>query len=243
MELIYVRKNLKNLIVSNHHNEAARYIQDNLGVINTVDNKGNTLLHFAVTVKKPQIIRKLILLNCDMFIQNNLGETAFFIACKKGYIFIVKLFLSFLSLIDKSRIISNVEYFNGFSPLLISYKERHYPICKLLILNGADYIATNWRGFRISNFHLHTLFRDSLVQFVRIEVSRTDNVIKKESISTEPPTFLLNDHAEMLVELKKNCPICLEDYKKEEVVFIKECHHPVCKQCFPKLDKCYFCRK
>ena len=61
-------------------------------------------------------------------------------------------------------------------------------------------------------------------------------------IIKEVPTFLANEHIEMLIELKKTCQICFEPYQKDKVVIMKKCGHAVCATCFSKLDKCHMCR-
>jgi Ankyrin repeats (3 copies) len=248
---------MKNLLRLNRIDDLIHYINRESFHIQDVDTEGNTLLHFAVILKKIPVIRCILgLRNCNMIVQNNAGETAFFIACKNGYIFMVNIFFELATRIQKRHLIMTSEFSEGFSPLLIAYRNGHYPICKALINKGADYNASNWSGLRISRIHLDTVFRDCISRFVARQTRRrnrerrqeiyypvTQSVQPTEPIKVEPPNHLLNEHAGMLVELKRQCPICFEEYKKDGVMFIKECHHPVCVDCHPRLTKCHFCRK
>ena len=179
--------------------------------------------------------------------------------------------------VNKESLITTAEFSNGLTPLLAAYRDRHYPICKVLISHGADYMATSWNGYRIEPTHLSTIFRNVIHQYItphrpirilrrRVTITPFEQRMNRiglasaiaESpviryvlpspavvlpVNVEKPNFFLTEHMEMLVELKKQCPICFDEYRKDEVVFIKECHHPVCKTCHKQLDKCYFCRK
>ena len=52
--------------------------------------------------------------------------------------------------------------------------------------------------------------------------------IKEDEVSV--PTFHINEHIEMMVELKKTCPICFTEFQKENTILLK-CFHALCTGC------------
>ncbi len=269
-------------------------------------NFGTTLLHSAVRYKKHDIVILLLdMLNASTDIKDNLGQTAFYQACERGQLYIVKIFTTHR--IDISNFLNISNETTGMTPLLVAYQNNHYPICKWLISKGAYYDHVAFNGFHISHEHLDTRFRIQVnaqeylrsrtpqtgpIRRVRRRIGFTpyvDNtsrisedhtpvdglyaystpslLVRGTSITSTPsapapstdeqptiifdnrskiineiPTFLANEHIEMMIELKKTCQICFEPYEKDKVVIMKKCGHAVCVTCFSKLDKCHMCR-
>ncbi|XP_066138713.1 ankyrin-2-like [Euwallacea fornicatus] len=103
---------------------------------NIIDNHGNTPLHVAVINNLSEIAD--FLLTCDdinVNCQNFYGETALFLAGKRGYLNLVEILI-------KAGCDVNLPTLEDTTPLHISVK---YPeIVKKLILNGAEMNATDY---------------------------------------------------------------------------------------------------
>jgi len=238
--------------------------------VNRQDSRtGDTLLHYAVNMRKFNVIEALLNnLNASPNIVNFKGETAFYTACKNGHIFIVNFFVNKFREGGGMRNFMEIRDFTyELSPLLVAYQGNHIPICKVLISNGADYNYRTLYGYGIPQQKMNTVFRFSLpINFVTPQVPRRHRVtilrrnpevvitpfetrmsrmrVDDEKTPVKMPSYLMMQHSEMLVELKKSCPICFEEYKTGEIQFMDGCYHPVCATCHPKLQsKCYFCRK
>lgn len=240
-------------------------------------NFGTTLLHYAVRNKKHDIVTLLLdILNASTDIQDNLGQTAFYSACERGCMYIVKIFTTHR--VNISTFLNKPDS-RGMTPLLVAYQNNHNPICKWLISKGADYNHVSSNGFHIESEHLESRFitQVNMIRYLRTPYSETsrrvrrrigftpisthsvDNtpssppsrfIVRGTSIFSTPtiqeekevPTFLANEHIDMMIELKKTCQICYEPYQKDKVVIMKKCGHSACSTCFSKLDKCHMCR-
>ena len=99
---------------------------------NEVDNKGNTVVHYAVLcgdLKWLKFISKIFNLNC--FLKNNLGNTPFISACMNNNQDIVKYFLNNLPNINwKNK--------NGQTALHAAIFNGNNDIIELLLKNKAD---------------------------------------------------------------------------------------------------------
>ena len=240
-------------------------------------NFGTTLLHYAVRNKKHDIVTLLLdILNASTDIQDNLGQTAFYSACERGCMYIVKIFTTHR--VNISTFLNKPDS-RGMTPLLVAYQNNHNPICKWLISKGADYNHVSSNGFHIESEHLESRFitQVNMIRYLRTPYSETsrrvrrrigftpisthsvDNtpssppsrfIVRGTSIFSTPtiqeekevPTFLANEHIDMMIELKKTCQICYEPYQRGKVVIMKKCGHSACSTCFSKLDKCHMCR-
>ena len=49
-------------------------------------------------------------------------------------------------------------------------------------------------------------------------------------VKVDTPIFHINEHIEMLIELKKTCPVCLSEFQKENTILLK-CFHALCIDC------------
>ena len=113
-------------------------IIEKYNLYNQVDIKTNqTILHVAIRKKNIKVIKHLLTMPICVELNRKIldrcnGESPLHIACRKGYIFIVKL------LINKSK--SDIEFRNldGFRPIVIAYLNGNYPIVRFLYENGAD---------------------------------------------------------------------------------------------------------
>ena len=240
-------------------------------------NFGVTLLHTAVRYKKPDIVIFLLdILNASTDIQDNFGQTAFYHACERGYIYIVKIFTTHI--VNISTFLNKPDS-RGMTPLLVAYQNNHNPVCKWLITKGADYNHVSLNGFHIESEHLENRFitQVNMMRYLRTPYTETSRRVRRrigftpisapsvdntptspqprlitsifstpvtiqEENEKEVPTFLANEHIDMMIELKKTCQICFEPYQKDKVVIMKKCGHSACSTCFSKLDKCHMCR-
>ena len=64
----------------------------------------------------------------------------------------------------------------------------------------------------------------------------------KEESKDTLPSHIINDHIEMMIELKKSCTICYNEYKGNQIIFLK-CWHHLCTECYSNIDKCHICRE
>ncbi len=80
------------------------------------------------------------------------------------------------------------------------------------------------------------LERAKLAILERLE--RLEREIKDERINS----YAITSYIEMLIETKKYCSICLEEFEKDKTVLLK-CWHPVCLTCNENIDKCPICRE
>jgi ankyrin repeat protein len=99
---------------------------------NEVDNKGNTVVHYAVQcgdLKWLKFIAKNFNLNC--FLKNNSGNTPFIIACIHNHKDIVRYFLNNLPNINwKNK--------NGQTALHAAIFKGNIDIIEILLKNKAD---------------------------------------------------------------------------------------------------------
>lgn len=99
---------------------------------NEEDNKGNTVVHYAVQcgdLKWLKFISKNFNLNC--FLKNNLGNTPFILACINNHFDIVKYFLNDLPNINwKNK--------NGQTALHAAIFNGNIEIIDILLKNKAD---------------------------------------------------------------------------------------------------------
>jgi hypothetical protein len=158
----------------------------------------------------------------------------------------------------------------GFSPLLAAYSNRHYPICNLLIENGADMNKIAYNNYQISTFDKLYKFSnarqiyENRINFqigliptpIRTPVTRTPIRIlfqtqertrnneesKEKNQNQTAPFFFIKEYMEMLVQTKKTCPICMEEYKENNVKIFDKCFHNSCYECYSKINKCHYCR-
>ncbi len=90
---------------------------------------------------------------------------------------------------------------------------------------------------RLERERLERLERER-VERERLERERVEREIKDERINS----YAITSYIEMLIETKKYCSICLEEFEKDKTVLLK-CWHPVCLTCNENIDKCPICRE
>ena len=138
----FIRENRVDAIIVNIR-------RGNIDPDSIIGNNGDTLLHIAIRYKKSDVVSALInIANASVNIKNFKGETAFFMACERGLIFFVKMFLTQRR--NHSRYIDITDN-NGMTPLLIAHSRLNKPICEHLIYNGADFNRVSLNGYSIAN--------------------------------------------------------------------------------------------
>ena len=255
-----IMHSMETMIVQNSYNSIERILYNGFDT-NYRGNYGTTILHSAVRYKKKYLVQLLLFrFNASPIVQDFLGKTAFFSACERGFIKIVTLFLD---LSNNQTFINKYDH-NGMTPLLIAYKNKNYPICKLLIRKGSDINASAFDSFKIPDRDKYTIFRDFVniestpittprvprrihrrIEFTtpsvnshvstptatrmprRIEFTPYVNTSQVPSTEEEKkedpiPSYFLNNHINMMIELKKSCDICLEFYESGKVVIMKK---------------------
>ena len=213
---------------------------------------GDTLMHLIVRSNNISIC-EMIKEDFDQFnllidVQNNKGETPIMLSCKYGYFRFLKYIID-----NYSNYNINKRDVNGMSALLIACKYGYYDIVKYLISKcSADYSINSYYGYNIPINFVNDIIRDNrntqMIEYDRERFITCKNNIKQyvkarnnRAIIKEIPSNILNDHIEMLIELKKNCPVCFEDYIKDEIILSK-CYHFICIKCYDKIIFCPICR-
>jgi ankyrin repeat protein len=219
-------------------------------IISLSNLRSETLLHIAVKFKRINIIQYLL----NNFIQlkivkNSKGETPFFQACKYGYIYIVRLFLNSQDFMSFINIKDNYNY----SPLLKSYKKRHYPIATLLLEKGADWNVMSIDGYIIpQNFIYNFINRNNMrfqqlifspISSPRINLNKTENTILKV---IKPNIEIINTIKQLYINKNELCPITYEPLTIE-TSSITSCYHAFDKNAiqdwFKTKNNCPVCRE
>jgi hypothetical protein len=76
----------------------------------------------------------------------------------------------------------------------------------------------------------------------RLERERLERERREREIKERINSYAITSYIEMLIETKKYCSICLEEFEKDKTVLLK-CWHPVCLTCNEHIDKCPICRE
>ena len=170
------------------------------------DFKSNqTILHVAIKNKNIKVIKHLLtyvdlnrkILDCN-------GESPLHLACRRGYIFIVKL------LINKSK--SDIEFRNieGHRPIVIAYLNGNYPIVRFLYENGADSksqkIPTSFMNL------LKTKHNNEIINKCENEMKRNNEINHHYDIIKK----VIENEKEMINKEKSKFNLHVILYKQEE---------------------------
>ena len=200
--------------------------------INIKGRYGDTIIHIIMMCDDIHLFEMLRRdfreINDIVDIQNYEGKTPIMIACEYGYL----RFIKYLFLHSKSThyytnfdININKRDLKGMTAVLIAYKNRFYEIVKYLILEcKADYTLNSYNGYNIP-------------------ISFVNNILKNEKTKLCIPLHILNEHMDMMIELKKTCPVCFDEYKNNKIIKTN-CNHFLCIECYEKIinEKCPTCR-
>lgn len=220
-----------NLMTMRYSNKKIIQIINENNLYNPIDNA--IILYIAVKHKNIKIINHLLSiedLNRNV-LDKNTGESPLHLACRKGYIYIVKL------LINKSK--SDLEFrnINGHRPIVVAYLHGNLSIARFLYDNGSDgnshkipksfinKIITKKNNDRINEYQIkikEKLKNDSELkeEFEKIHkiIAIEKDIIKKEKSN-------LNIHLMLYLEDKKNNSEKLQkDREKINREYIKLLH-------------------
>ena len=200
--------------------------------LNIKGRYGDNIMHLLVMCDNINLFEMLRRdfreINDIVDIQNYEGKTPLMLACEYGHL----RFIKYLFLHSKSThyytnfdININKRDLKGMTAVLIAYKNRFYEMVKYLVSEcKADYTLNSYDGYNIP------------INFV-------NNILKNEKPTVYIPLHILNEYINMLVELKKTCPVCFDEYKNNKIVKT-ECNHFFCEECYEKIknQKCPTCR-
>jgi hypothetical protein len=208
--------NLKDAIINDRINFIRYKLINNHFPINYRSNlNGRTLLHNAVLYKKVRIIKMLLELGALRNILDNMGRTAFFLACKNGLVTIVRIFLRYS--IRQPDIDMEIPDDIGNTPLLISLYNNHYIIAKYLIENGANY---NLR--RIPRELINRLFEFSVQGQ---QINRSPILVSENRVTViKPKKEIIDMIIKLSIDKKENCPIKLVPLEFETSI-VTSCYH------------------
>jgi ankyrin repeat protein len=222
--------------------------------LNTKNAEGNTVLHISSKRGKQNVL-DMLLIDFGHLIQinqkNYQRKTAFGLACENGYLNIVQ------SLLEIPNIeINNVD-FGGYIPILKTYKNGYINVLQFLI----KYTIANYNFRRFTEYipiSVINFLENTEIEFSRlprrpnwiVERSRYQPRIISlgflqnfEQQIKKIPKYFINEHMDMLVELKKSCLVCYEEFEKNKISISEKCFHYFCNDCFSKIhSKCPLCR-
>lgn len=246
--------------IQNFHGKTAFFLACEFGFINIVKNV--FLRDFDNhSVDSRQWIYNFI------HIRDNGGYTPLLIAYKNHNIPVCKVLVEHgaklddvahdgFAIVDRSPFWSSLIVFQGRSgapgivrttrvPLLVPRRRRIRRILQRTVtLNEPTQISTPQNDTIspiIRSLSFSPLVSTSQV-FNHSFSEPTPEPVSQSTDEKETPVFFIKEHIDMLVGLKKSCPICLEGYETDKVVIFKKCFHTSCSDCFQKIDKCHYCR-
>lgn len=214
---------------------------------NIEDNEGNTPLFLSCSRGFFNIVKLFTnkLTHRQMDAPNNEGITPLLISYRNGHMHITKFLL-------KKGCNFNYIGFDGFR------LPRHFVDQTLEFIRRRDQIRVTPQRLEIEQIRTEEIVRERIInseadRIIRFRHSeeRRERIINSElrqqppliQIKKEIPNHVMNDHIEMLIELKKTCPVCYEHYESEKYVpVMTKCFHSLCVQCFSKVDECPICR-
>ena len=234
---------------------------------NIEDNEGDTPISLACKHGHFYIVRlladKLTVREFDN--PNNQGLTPLLVSYKNGHIPIAKFLL-------KKGCNYNIVSFEGFrlqedfvNQTLRPLRERRrrnlleqQEIRRRLQIERRQIERQREIDRQIQNDReRERIFRPSHVLIrLRNTEERNERVVNTElrqppplvQIKKEIPNHVMSDHIEMMIELKKSCPICCEIYETEKIKpIMTKCGHSLCIQCLSKINEstkkeCPICR-
>lgn len=225
--------NLRDAIINDRINFIRYKLINNNFPINYRFN-GRTLLHVAVLHKKNMIVKLLLQLGASRSILDNIGRTAFFIACKNGFINIVRIFLRYS--IRQPEPDMEIPDDQGNTPLLITLYNGHYTLAKYLIENGATYDIR-----RLPQQIVHRLF-----DFTPAQIHTSPILTTKRHIEIiKPKKEIIDTIIKLSIDKKENCPIKFSPLEFETSV-LTSCYHVFDKESinewYSKNKNCPVCR-
>ena len=216
------------LVSQDNDADIRRYIRNGFNPYTSLKyrNTGDTIMHIAARHNSLKTIKLLKMeFGISPTIKNDKSETPLFISASLGKLNIFKYLLSctFFTNLDIPDI-------NGYTPLLIAYKNGYYDIARMLIRKGCVYSCRSYDNYYIPLYFIYNTF----------------NEIEKERITIQNhkkiAPHIKNQLIELLIEAKKECSICYYPYEKNKTN-VTDCGHHACTDCLSKLKKCHICRK
>ena len=115
-------------------------------MLDTINNKKETILHIAVILNKPEMCRKIMIHGADVNKQDKYGDTPLHIACRKGYMDCVQTLTRPLEWQEVKTLSYNIPMYpipqsseirncKGQTCLHLAVKNRHYDIIYHLVHN------------------------------------------------------------------------------------------------------------
>ncbi|KHN46751.1 Putative ankyrin repeat protein [Glycine soja] len=134
--------------------------------VDSVDQNGDTLLHVAISKRRPDLVQLLLEFNADVESKNRSGETALESACSSGEELIVELLLAHKANTERTES-------SSLGAIHLSAREGHVEVLRLLLMKGARVDSLTKDGYTA----LHLAVREGLRDCVRLLLAnegRTD---------------------------------------------------------------------
>jgi ankyrin repeat protein len=228
------------MLVSISHNkkrDIRNILQQHGYLINCPFDSGNTLLHYAVLYKKPDIVKMLIFdFFADQTLRNESGITPLHYACRYGYFYIIRILLT------QTYICLDIPCSQNVYPLSIALVNMNYPIAKFLVAKGANIdVLTDLEMGILSR--LYTEHEFEYISFVNSRSKFVQVNNKKEYY--KPPKDVVDIIIKSKIDKDEKCPITLEPLKPETTA-LTSCFHAFDKTYletwFSSKDECPVCR-
>jgi uncharacterized protein len=139
-------ENMKEMFLKAAANDVLYFFQTQLNLLET-DERGQSLLHYAVRTSAKQVIDYLLDNDIDINIQDKNGETALFDCCKKGKLSIAK------QLIRKFANV-NLKNFKGEQAIHLAAAKADYDMVKLLLEAGGTLNEKTRDGHSVIHYAL-----------------------------------------------------------------------------------------
>ncbi|NP_001298198.1 NF-kappa-B inhibitor alpha-like isoform X1 [Biomphalaria glabrata] len=166
--------------------------------LNYCNHLWQTPLHLAVLTNQPTVVRRLLCAGADATCQDKDGNTPLHIACREGYVDIVRYLLSPVQEEELCQNLYNIPYqrllqdmsirnYEGETCLHIAVRHSHIKIVSLLLVSGVDINVGDGKSGRTA---LHIASELNNVDIIKIILYRRDAEIDVRNYAGLTPVQL-----------------------------------------------------
>jgi len=196
-----------------------------------------TILHLATSEGKRRSCGYLVNTHSRPF---GVLDDMLIIACKKGYVDLVGLFLDHTADVNA----------NTGAPIKEAAKAGHLPVVTTLLARGANVPLLSfdeYRRIRIRDPEVARALDRAIANANADPTQRPDNsTSRKRKAPEQARVDFLHEMLRDRLKDDDECPVRLENLKamkREHVVFWPGCSHMMCIECYQLVDACPVCRR